>query len=133
MSELTIGEVARRTGLRPSAIRYYEECRLITPAGRAGGKRRYEVSAVERLSLISFAQTAGFTLAEIRKLLSGFRDTVAAGDRWRALAQAKLAELDEAAARIDAMRTILKRAMRCGCLDLDECGKALAAARRARG
>ncbi len=130
MKELTIGEVARRTGLRPSAIRYYEECRLIVPAGRAGGKRRYDASAVERLSLISFAQSAGFTLAEIRKLLSGFRETVAAGDRWRTLAQTKLAELDQAAARIEAMRMILKKAMRCGCLDLDECGKTIAAAVR---
>ena len=127
MRELPIGEVARRTGLRPSAIRYYEECRLIAPAGRQGGKRRYDESAVERLALIAFAQSAGFTLAEIKQLLSGFRETVAAGDRWRALAAKKLAQLDASAARIDVMRAILKRAMQCGCLDLDECGKRIAA------
>ena len=130
MRELTIGEVARRTGLRTSAIRYYEQCGLIAPAGRIGGKRRYDDAAVERLALIAFAQSAGFSLAEIRRLLSGFNETVAAGERWRALAQAKLDQLDEAASRIEVMRGILKRAMRCGCLDLDECGRRIAAARR---
>jgi MerR family transcriptional regulator, redox-sensitive transcriptional activator SoxR len=130
MSELPIGEVARRTGLRPSAIRYYEQCRLIAPAGRTGGKRRYDAKAVDRLALIAFAQSAGFTLAEIKRLLSGFREDVAAGDRWRALAETKLEELERASARIEAMRAILKRAMRCGCLDLDQCAKAIAAARR---
>jgi MerR family redox-sensitive transcriptional activator SoxR len=128
MDALPIGEVARRTGLNTSAIRYYENCRLIAPAGRSGGKRRYDESAVERLALIAFAKDAGFTLAEIRRLLSGFREGTPAAERWRALATAKLRELDEAAKRIETMRAILRRAVKCGCLDLEECGRRIASA-----
>jgi len=130
MSELRIGEVARRSGLNASAIRYYEECKLIAPSRRIGGKRVYDDDAVERLALIEFAKSAGFTLAEIRRLIGGFREGTAAAERWRTLAMAKLAALDEAARRIEAMRAILRHALRCGCLDLAECGKRIAAARR---
>ena len=128
MSELRIGEVARRTGLRASAIRYYEDCKLIAPSGRVGGSRRYDDRAVERLALIAFAKEAGFTLAEIRRLLTGFREGTPAAERWRTLARSKLIELDRAAERIETMRSILKRAIRCGCLDLDECSRRIAVA-----
>src|SRR5207253_5860427 len=72
MSELRIGEVARRSGLRASAIRYYEDLKLIAPSARRGGSRRYNESALERLALIEFAKEAGFTLTEIRRLIAGF-------------------------------------------------------------
>ena len=130
MSELRIGEVARRTGLAASAIRYYEDQKLITPAGRSGGIRRYDEDAIERLALIAFAKDAGFTLQEIRRLISGFTDGTPASERWRLLAERKLADLDRAAERIEAMRAILKRAVRCGCLDLDECARRIAAAKK---
>ena len=130
MSELRIGEVAERTGLRTSAIRYYEDLKLITPAGRAGGSRRYDDSAVDRLELIAFAKAAGFSLREIRRLLSGFTDGTPASERWRVLAENKLADLDRAAEKIEAMRAILKRAIRCGCLELDECARRIAASKK---
>ena len=129
MSELRIGEVARRTGLRASAIRYYEELQLITPAGRESGSRRYGEDAVERLELIEFAKDAGFTLTEIRRLISGFTDGTPASARWRVMAERKLADLDRAAERIETMRAILKQAIRCGCMNLEECGKRIAAKR----
>jgi MerR family transcriptional regulator, redox-sensitive transcriptional activator SoxR len=132
MSELRIGEVAKRTGLQPSAIRYYEDLKLIAPAGRSGGSRRYDESAVERLALIAFAKDAGFTLADIRRLISGFTDGTPASERWHVLAERKLADLDRAAERIEAMRAILKRAIRCGCMDLDECAKRISAAKSSR-
>ena len=130
MAELMIGEVARRTGLRTSAIRYYEDCSLISPARRVSGSRRYDDSVVERLALIAFAKAAGFSLREIRRLLSGFREGTSAAERWSKLARAKLAELDIAAKRIETMRGILQHALRCGCLDLDECGRRIAATRK---
>src|SRR5438094_10676206 len=68
-TELEIGEVARRAGLRPSAVRYYEERGLVTPARRNGRRRVYGVEAVERLALIAFAKKIGFSLDEIRSLL----------------------------------------------------------------
>lgn len=132
MSELRIGDVAKRTGLRPSAIRYYEDRKLIAPAGRSGGSRRYDERSVDRLALIGFAKDAGFTLAEIRKLISGFTDGTPASERWHLLAARKLADLDRAAERIEAMRAILKRAIRCGCMDLDECASRITAAKSSR-
>ena len=69
---LTIGEVARRAGVRASAIRYYEEAGLLEEPERVGGKRRYDEEALRRLALIGGAKRAGFTLGEIRTLLHGF-------------------------------------------------------------
>ena len=126
--ELEIGEVARRAGVRPSAVRYYEERGLIEPARRTSGRRRvYGVEAVERLALISFAKTMGFSLEEIRALLFGFPEATPPGARWSDLAHAKLAELDAMAQRIETMRAALQRISHCGCEDLDQCAHAIAA------
>jgi DNA-binding transcriptional MerR regulator len=62
--------VARRAGVRPSALRYYEELGLITASSRAGGRRQYDDGVLRRLHVIAFAKESGFTLAEIRALLS---------------------------------------------------------------
>jgi len=126
MSELRIGEVARLTGLRASAIRYYEERKLITPSRRAGGKRVYEANAVERLALIAFAKNAGFSLEEIRVLLFGFPPEATAGTRWSQLADAKLVELDAMTQRIETMRAALQKIRGCGCADLDQCARGIA-------
>jgi MerR family redox-sensitive transcriptional activator SoxR len=126
--EFEIGEVARRSGLRPSTIRYYEERGLLTPSHRtSGGHRVYGVEAVERLALIAFAKNLGFSLDEIRALLFGYPDEMPAGARWSELASAKLKELDAAAQRIEIMRAALHRISRCGCSDLDECAHRIAA------
>src|SRR2546421_559168 len=107
-TELEIGEVARRAGIRPSAVRYYETRGLISPARRsAGGHRVYGGDAVERLTLISFAKSIGFSLDQIRELLFGFPEETPAGARWSGLAQSKLAELDAMQQRIESMRAAL--------------------------
>jgi len=92
-NELTIGEVARRAGVSPSAIRYYESVGLVEPERRSGGRRLYGELAVERLALISFAKEMGFSLDEVRQLLAGFPEETSAGARWVELATSKLAEL----------------------------------------
>ena len=125
-NDLAIGEVARRTGLRPSAVRYYETMGLVRPNGRSGGRRIYGEDAVERLALISAAKEAGFTLDEIRRLVAGFREGTPASTRWTELATAKLADLEAMAQRIDAMRTLLKGLLNCRCLSLDQCARAFA-------
>jgi len=128
--EFEIGEVARRAGLRPSAIRYYEERGLLTPARRtAGGRRLYGVEAVERLALISFAKNIGFSLDEIRALLFGFSDDTPASARWTELATTKMAELDIVAQRIETMRAALTRIAHCRCDDLDQCASGIAASK----
>ena len=65
---IAIGELARRTGLASSALRYYERVGLLSPAGRAGGRRHYGALSAERVALIQLYQDAGFTLQEIRAL-----------------------------------------------------------------
>jgi MerR family redox-sensitive transcriptional activator SoxR len=121
MEPLTIGEVSRRTGLRPSALRYYESEGLLPPPHRVGGRRRYDERALTRLALIRMAQEAGFTIDEIRTLVAGFSDETPASARWQALAQRKLVEVEAMLARAEAMRRILEESLRCGCLSLDEC------------
>ena len=124
---LQIGELAKRAGVRPSAVRYYEERGLIEPQRRHGGKRVYDEKSVERLTLIVFAKSLGFSLDDIRKLLLGFPDEMPAGARWSHLAQQKLAALDVMSQQIDTMRAALHKISRCGCRDLEQCAHALAA------
>jgi MerR family transcriptional regulator, redox-sensitive transcriptional activator SoxR len=123
---MEIGEVARRVGLKPSAVRYYEERGLIAPEQRIGNRRVYGEAAVERLALILFAKKIGFTLDEVRTLLDGFPADTSAGERWSELASVKLAELDAMSARIETMRQALKGISHCGCKDLDECAHCIA-------
>ncbi len=119
-SELSIGEVARQTKVAASALRYYEKERLILPARRVGGKRRFDRSVVPRVEMIRFAQQVGFTIAEVRTLLVGFdRDGLPA--TWRRMAGKKLEQLEEDAKRIAGMRKILSGALSCGCVDLPSC------------
>lgn len=72
---LTIGELARQVGMRPSALRYYEAEGLLAPSGRTeAGYRLYDETAVETVRLIRQAQRLGFSLAEIRTLIGSWRD-----------------------------------------------------------
>jgi MerR family redox-sensitive transcriptional activator SoxR len=124
---LGIGELSRRAGIRPSAIRYYEEIGLLGKAPRSGGKRRYTEGVVSRLAFISVARRLGFTLEEIRSLIGGF--PVA---RWKPLAQRKLAELATMSARIERMRGVLEESLRCSCVDVEACGEAMTMEPRVR-
>jgi len=130
MAELRIGQVAERSGLAPSAIRYYEGEGLIPRAPRRSGRRVYDEAILERLGLIDLAQRAGFTVTEIQQLLSGFSGRAAPGARWRAMAQAKLRELEERAAEAERMKDVLRTVMRCRCPTLDDCSRAMRARRR---
>ena len=126
MSEFTISEVARRASLRPSAIRYYERIRILPPARRVSGQRRYETSAVYRLAVVRKAQAAGFTLDEIRQLFFGFGKRAPASARWRKLAQHKIAELDSRIEELRRMKGVIERLRaNCRCHTLDDCGKAI--------
>ncbi len=120
MSEqlLTIGELARRSGLTPSALRYYEELGLLAPALRVSGQRRYQPSAVETLGLILLLRDVGFTLAETKTMMTS---PVESPRTWRALVRRKVAELDEQMARAGVARVALDHALRCRQQDLFEC------------
>ena len=119
--ELTIGEVARRAGVATSAIRYYERVGLLEPATRVNGRRRYGEDAVVALEVIGLAKSAGFTLDEVRALFTGFSEATSPSDRWKAMARAKIEELDALTERLDGMRRLLLEGLECDCLRLADC------------
>ena len=123
MTNLTIGEVARKAGLQTSAIRYYEKVGLLPKTQRIGGQRRYEISVLNYLEVINVAKRAGFRMDEIRHLFHGFGRGIPAFHRWQVLAQRKITEMDDLIARARKMKLLLQKADRCKCFDLEDCGK----------
>ena len=124
MANMTISEVARRTGLRASAIRYYEKVGLIPKTQRISGQRRYERGVFNYLAVIDVAKRAGFRVDEMRHLFHGFGRGIPAFRRWQVLTQRKIAEMDDLIARAKKMKRLLEKADRCRCLDLEDCGQA---------
>jgi MerR family redox-sensitive transcriptional activator SoxR len=118
---VTIGELSQRTGLAPSALRFYEAEGLLPAPERVSGRRRYDETALQRLAAIQVAQRAGFTIGEIRTLMGGFDSTTSPSERWRALAERKLPEIDALIARAEAMRAILQDGLECDCVRLADC------------
>lgn len=116
-----IAQVARRTGLRVSAIRYYESIGLVSRARRVRGQRVYDRDVYEDIALVQLAQSAGLSLAEVRGLLTTFRSDEPARARWRRVAETKIAELDERIARAQQMKSVLEDLTRCGCSTLHQC------------
>jgi MerR family transcriptional regulator, redox-sensitive transcriptional activator SoxR len=133
MAGLTIGQVAARTGVAASAIRYYEREGLIAKPPRRGGRRVYDPSILDQLGLIDLAKRAGFTVAEVKRLLNGFGPRQPPGARWRALTRAKMAELEARIAEAERMRELLRVVMRCRCPSFAACGRALRSADRDAG
>src|SRR5262245_61177804 len=121
MSAITIGEVARRAGLRQSAIRYYEEVGLLSPPPRTGGWRTYDEQIVERLQVIHLARLLGLSLDEIRELLSWVSPETPPPERWRQLAMAKLPELDALINRATALRRLFQAGLKCQCVRIEDC------------
>lgn len=118
---LAIGEVASRAGLRPPAIRYYEEIGLLPKAIRRSGTCVYDASVFKRLAVIDLAKIAGFELKAIRSLLSGSGPPPVG---WRALAANRRAQVDAEIARLRLTKSILKRIEGCGCATLADCASA---------
>ncbi|MGH7863202.1 MAG: MerR family DNA-binding protein [Candidatus Dormibacteraceae bacterium] len=131
METLAIGDVARRAGLQPSALRYYEDIELLPAPARVNGRRRYAATVLDRLAVIRMAQAADFTLAETRTLLHGFAPGTPPPERWRKLAVRKLREVEAQIARLDATRRILEEGLHCQCLVLEECARTFGATREA--
>ena len=121
MASLSIGQVAKRTGLRTSALRYYEEAGILPSPARINRRRVYDADTVRRIEVLKFAQQAGFTLGEIKTLFHGFRSETPLSARWQALAQTKLDELDVLAKRIKRMRRALDLGLKCGCVRIEDC------------
>ncbi|MPZ94072.1 MAG: MerR family transcriptional regulator [Propionibacteriales bacterium] len=115
---LTIGELAHRTGVATSALRYWEERGLLPAPARVSGQRRYPPSAVGLVGEILLLRDVGFKLRDLKALITARSSAV---DGWRELAQRKLTELDERIAQSQAARTAIAHALACPHEDIHEC------------
>ena len=120
--ELTIGAVADRSGLTPSALRFYVERGLITAGRTDGGQRRYHRDVLRRIACIKAAQRVGLTLEEIGDALDHLPEHAGPGGKeWRALSASWRPVLDERIRLLTALRDQLDSCIGCGCLSLDRC------------
>ncbi len=119
---LTIGFVSERTGLPPSAIRYYEEEGLVFPDRNASGHRRYTRGDLRRLSFVMISQGLGFSIAEIREALSDLPQSRAPTKAdWARISRRFGVTLDDRIARMQSLRARLDGCIGCGCLSLKTC------------
>ena len=119
---LSIGEVAARTGLAVSAIRFYEEKGLVKPARAVGGQRQFHRSDIRRLSLAMIAQQFGFTIEQIAEVLGTLPDGRAPTKRdWARIGRAFQDDLDAKIRTLTRLRDNLDGCIGCGCLSLKRC------------
>ena len=121
-SELTIGEVASRSGVAPSALRFYEEEGLIVSRRTTGNQRRYERAVLRRIALIQAGRAAGIPLGRIRAGLATLpaHRTPTRLD-WERLSQGWREDIDRRIATLEAVRNRLTTCIGCGCLSIDAC------------
>lgn len=121
-AELSVGEVAARSGVAVSALHFYEAKGLIHSTRNAGNQRRYARDVLRRVSLIKVAQRVGIPLAEIRDALSRLPEgDVASPADWSKLSRAWRGALDERIARLTRLRDQLDTCIGCGCLSIRDC------------
>ena len=120
--ELSVGEVATRSGLAVSAIHFYESKGLISSRRNAGNQRRYHRDVLRRVAIIKVAQRTGIPLASIHQALKALPEerTPTAAD-WRRLSANWRKELDERIDRLTRLRDQLDHCIGCGCLSMDDC------------
>ncbi len=119
---LTIGEVARRSGVASSALRFYEERGLITSERAGSGHRRFPRTVLRRIAFVVFAQRVGLTLDEIGNELSKLPPDRAPTRRdWSRLSSTWTARIDQRIAELERLRVGLTECIGCGCLSLDRC------------
>jgi MerR family redox-sensitive transcriptional activator SoxR len=121
MDGMTIGEVARRSDVRPSALRYYESVGILPAPERVNGRRRYEGGVLEVLAVVRFARRAGFSIAEIRTFLHGFPEGTPPSERWRWPAHQKLPEIEALIERGLDTKRLLERGLTCECVRVEDC------------
>lgn len=121
-SELSIGAVSDRTGVAPSALRYYESEGLIHSRRSEGNQRRYQPHMIRRISFIKVAQQVGLSLDEIREALESLPDNRTPSERdWERLAASWRPRLDAQIGMLERLRDRLDGCIGCGCLSLRHC------------
>ena len=119
---ISIGQLADRTGLAVSAIRYYETQGLVSPERNAGGQRRFLRSDIRRLSFVQIAQKFGFSIGQIRETFEALPDgrTPTKAD-WTKISHSFREELDQQIETLTNLRDKLDGCIGCGCLSLKSC------------
>jgi MerR family transcriptional regulator, redox-sensitive transcriptional activator SoxR len=121
-SDLTIGQLAERSGAATSAIRFYESQGLVTSTRTAGNQRRYPRATLRRLGFIRAAQRVGLSLEEIRDALATLPDERTPTKRdWARLSRHWRRRLDDQIERLERLRDRLDGCIGCGCLSLRSC------------
>ena len=119
---LTIGEVARRSGVASSALRFYEERSLIMSERAGSGHRRYPRPVLRRIAFIVFAQRVGLTLDEVGAELAKLPPERAPTRRdWLRIARTWTARIDQRIAELERLKLGLAECIGCGCLSLERC------------
>jgi MerR family redox-sensitive transcriptional activator SoxR len=120
--ELSIGEVAARSGVAPSALRFYEREGLIFAARSDGNQRRYDRAVLRRIAFIQAGRAAGVTLADIQRSLDGLpRSRTPSRKDWERLSNKWREDLDARIETLQALRDRLTTCIGCGCLSIDQC------------
>ncbi|KAA9008905.1 redox-sensitive transcriptional activator SoxR [Histidinibacterium aquaticum] len=120
---LTIGDLADRTGLAVSAIRFYETHGIVKPVRNAGGHRRYGRPDIRRLSFAMIAQRLGFPLSEIAAHMAHLPDHRAPSKAdWTRISEGFRDRIDERIGELERLRDRLDGCIGCGCLSLETCG-----------
>lgn len=131
---MTITEVARRSGVAASALRFYESRGLIRSERAGSGHRRYPRAVLRRVAFIVFAQRIGMTLDEVAEELAKLpEDRVPEGEDWEKLSAEWAARVDERIAELQRLRAGLTGCIGCGCLSLGQCWMLNPNDRAARG
>ena len=120
--ELTIGELATRSGVSQSALRFYEREGLIAARRTEGNQRRYPSVTLRRVALVQAGKAAGIPLDRVRAALETLPDEKPTKRDWERLSRSWAAELDERIATLEAILTRLTTCIGCGCLSLQTCG-----------
>lgn len=119
---LTIGQVAARTGVATSALRFYEERGLIASERVGGGHRRFARPVIRRVAFILFAQRIGLTLEQIGEELAQLpASRTPRREDWERLTESWRARVDDQIAQLERLRDSLTDCIGCGCLSLDRC------------
>jgi len=121
MGGMSIGEVARRAGVRPFALRYYESVGVLPAPERVNGRRRYGDEVLELLAVVRVARRSGFSVAEVRTFLYGFPEEAPPSERWRSLAREKLPEVEATIKRALGTKRLLEQGLRCECSRIEDC------------
>lgn len=121
-SQLTIGELARRSGVATSALRFYEQKGLIASERTSGNQRRYSRSMLRRVAVVRAAQAVGLSLSQVRSALNSLPDSRTPNKRdWARLSRSWQKDLDARIAELVALRDELGGCIGCGCLSLRTC------------